>query len=328
MMGRREFISIVGGCIPAVSRVAVAQTGTKTKVIGVLSLTSPDTSAHLAKAGADALRELGWVLGQNLTAISRYAYGRLERVHELAAELVSSDVDLIWTGGDFTIAASHGATKKIPIVFFAASDPVNSGFALTLARPGKNLTGISGMYHELNAKRLELFHTAVPNAKRVAIIAHPNDPQRSRIATELDEAARKLQVKLTLHDVGAAEQIPDAFAAVAKEGADGLLVAPHTLFFFNRVLVAESAAKSRLPAIYPYSEATTAGGLMSYASDLIDQMRRSAALVDKVLKGAKPGDIPVEQPTKFELVINLRTAKALGLTIPESLLVRADELIH
>jgi putative ABC transport system substrate-binding protein len=327
-MNRRAFITIVGGCIPAVPRVAGAQAGAKTKVIGVLSLTSPDTSAHLAKAGADALRELGWVQGQNLTAVSRYAYGRLERVAELAAELVRSNVDLIWTGGDFTIAASQAATSKIPIVFFAASDPVNSGFALTLARPGKNLTGVSGMYHELNAKRLELFHTAVPSAKHVAIIAHPNDPQRPRIATELDEAARKLQVRLTLHDVGAAEQIPDAFAAIAKEGADGLLVAPHTLFFFNRVLVAESAAKSHLPAIYPYSEAATAGGLMSYASDLIDQMRRSAALIDKVLKGTKPGDIPVEQPTKFELIINVKTAKALGLTIPPSLLGRADQAIE
>jgi putative tryptophan/tyrosine transport system substrate-binding protein len=143
----------------------------------------------------------------------------------------------------------------------------------------------------------------------------------------LDEAARKLQVRLTLHDVGTAEQIPDAFAAIAKEGANGLLVAPHTLFFFNRVLVAESAAKSHLPAIYPYSEAATAGGLMSYASDLIDQMRRSAALIDKVLKGANPGDIPVEQPTKFELMINLKTAKALGLTMPQTLLLRADRVI-
>jgi putative ABC transport system substrate-binding protein len=328
-VNRRAFITIVGGCIPAVPRIAGAQAGAKTKVIGVLSLTSPDTSTHLAKAGSDALRELGWVLGQNLTSISRYAYGRLERVPELAAELVRSNVDLIWTGGDFTIAASHAATNKIPIVFFAASDPVNSGFALTLARPGKNLTGISGMYHELNAKRLELFHTAVPKAKHIAIIAHPNDPQRPRIAIQLEEAARKLQVRLTLHDVGAAEQIPDAFSAIAKEGADGLLVAPHTLFFFNRVLVAESAAKFHLPAIYPYSEAaTTSDGLMSYASDLIDQMRRSAALVDKVLKGAKPGDIPVEQPTKFELVINLKTARALGLTIPQTLLLQANQVIE
>src|SRR5215831_14894717 len=200
-MDRRAFIAIVGGGIPAVLRIAGAQAGGKNKVIGVLSLTSPETSAHLAKAGADALREHGWVLGQNLTAISRYAYGRLERLPELAQELVRSNVDLIWTGGDFTIAASHAATDKIPIVFFAASDPVASGFALTLARPGKNLTGISGLYHELNAKRLELFHTAVPKAKHIAIIAHPNDPQRPRIATELDEAARKLQVRLTLHDV-------------------------------------------------------------------------------------------------------------------------------
>src|SRR5262245_11188853 len=271
-MDRRAFITMVGACIPAVPRLARAPAGAETKVIGVLSLASPDTSADLAKAGTDALRERGWVLGQNLTAISRYAYGRLERVPELAAELVSSNVDLLWTGGDFTIAALHAATTKIPIVFFAASDPVNSRFALTLARPGKNLTGVSGMYHELNAKRLELFHTAVPNAKRVAIIAHPNDPQRLRITTELDEAARKLQVRLKLHDVGTAEQIPDAFAAIAKEGADGLLVAPHPLFFFNRVLIAEAAAKSHLPAIYAYSEAATAGGLMSYASDLVDQM--------------------------------------------------------
>jgi putative ABC transport system substrate-binding protein len=327
-MERRAFIATVGGSIFAAARLAGAQAGAQTKVIGVLSLTSPDTSTHLAQAGSDALRELGWVLGQNLTPISRYAYGRLDRVPELAQELVRSNVDVIWTGGDFTITASHAATDKIPIVFFAASDPVASGFALTLARPGKNLTGISGMYHELNAKRLELFHTAVPKAKHIAIIAHPNDPQRPRIATQLEEAARKLQVRLTLRDVGAAEQIPDVFAAIAKEGVDGLLVAPHTLFFFSRALVAESAAKSHLPAIYPYSEAATEGGLMSYASDLVDQMRRSAALVDKVLKGAKPGDIPVEQPTKFELVINLKTAKALGLTIPQTLLLRADQIIE
>src|SRR5262249_11014910 len=327
-MDRRAFITVVGGSIFAATRLAWAQAGAKTKVIGVLSLTSPDTSTHLAKAGSDALHELGWVLGQNLTSISRYAYGRVERVPELAQELVRSNVDLIWTGGDFTIAASHAATDKIPIVFFAASDPVASGFALTLARPGKNLTGISGLYHELNAKRLELFHTAVPKAKHIAIIAHPNDPQRPRIATQLEEAARKLQVRLTLHDVGAAEQIPDVFAAIAKEGADGVLVAPHTLFFFNRVLVAESAAKSHLPAIYPYSEAATVGGLMSYASDLVDQMRRSAALADKVLKGTKPGDIPVEQPTKFEFLINLKTARELGLTFPQTLLLRADQVIE
>ena len=327
-MDRRAFITMVGGSILAGPRVAGAQAGAKTKAIGVLSLTSPDMSAHLAKAGSDALRELGWILGQNLTSISRYAYGRLERVPELAQELVRNNVDLIWTGGDFTIAASHAATDKIPIVFFAASDPVASGFALTLARPGKNLTGISGLYHELNAKRLELFHTALSKAKHIAIIAHPNDPQRPRIAIQLEEAARKLQVRLTLQDVGAAEQISDAIAAIAKEGADGLLVAPHTLFFFNRVLVADSASKFHLPAIYPYSEAAAVGGLMSYASDLIDQMRRSAALVDKVLKGAKPGDIPVEQPTKFEFVINLKTAKALGLTIPQTLLLRADQVIE
>jgi len=287
MIDRRAFITMAGGAILVVPLAAAGQPAAKSKVVGVLSLTSPDTSAHLAKAGSDALRELGWVQRQNITFISRFAYGRLEQVPNLAAELVQSNVDLIWTGGDFTITAAQTATDKIPIVFFAASDPVASGFAVTLARPGKNLTGISGMYHELNAKRLELFHAAVPNAKRIAIIAHPNDPQRPRIATQLEDAARKLQVRLTLHDVGAVEQIPEAFAAMSKEGADGLLVAPHTLFFFNRAVVAERAAKAHLPAIYPYSEAAV-GGLMSYASDLLDQMRRAAALIDKVLKGSWP----------------------------------------
>ena len=328
MMNRRTFLGGLTLGTLAVPRVGEPQPGAKAKVVGVLSLTSPETSAHLAKAGSDALRELGWIDGQNIAFISRFASGRLDRVPGLALELVQADVDLIWTGGDFTINAVHRATDKIPIVFFAAADPVASGFAVTLAHPGKNLTGISGLYHELNSKRLEFLHLAVPNARRIAIIAHPSDPQRPRIAAQLDDAARKLQLRMTLHDVGAVEQIPEVFATIVKEGTDGLLVAPHTLFFFNRAVVAEWAAKIHLPAIYSYSEATAAGGLMSYASDLLDQMRRSAALVDKVLRGAKPADLPVEQPTKFEFVINLKTAKALGLKIPQSVLARADQVIE
>ncbi|HEV2056810.1 MAG TPA: ABC transporter substrate-binding protein [Methylomirabilota bacterium] len=276
------------------------------------------------------LRELGWVEGQNIVIDYRYAEGRFDRLPDLAAELVRLKVDIIVAQPLPAAAAAKNATETIPIVMISGgADPVGLGLIATLARPGGNVTGSSySAGQEIGGKQLELLKKTVPKVRRVAILSNPANPGHPPMVGELNVAARSLGVQLQLLEVRGPNEFDGAFAAMATERAGALLVLSDGMFNLHRTRLADLAARSRLPAAYGVREFVDAGGLMSYGPSLRDLYRRSAAYVDKILKGAKPADLPVEQPTKFELVINLKTAKALGLTIPPSLLQRADELIQ
>jgi len=298
----------------------------KTTRIGYLSFRSGP--AHLEEAFRQGLRELGYVEGHNLAIEYRWADFKPDRAATLAAELVSLKVDVIVsTGGPIPAKAAKKATKTIPIVF-TVSDPVGLGLVARLDRPGGNLTGINILTVELNAKRLELLKDAVPGVSRVAVLANPANPATAEALEELQVAGRALRVKVQVLEARERQEIDTAFVAMARGRAEALLVMNDPMFLTQRERIVDLAAKHRLPGIFQFREFAEAGGLLSYAANLADIYRRLAYYVDKILKGAKPGELPVEQPTKFELVINLKTAKALGLTIPPSLRLRADELIQ
>ena len=298
----------------------------KTAHIGYLSFRSGPS--YLDEAFRQGLRELGYFEGQNIAIEYRWGDFKPDRVSTLAVELVRLKVDMIIsTGGAVPATAAKRATQTIPIVF-TAGDPVGAGLVARLDRPGGNLTGVSVLTIALNTKRLELLKEAVPSVSRVAVLANPANPAIRGVLKELEDAARALRVKLHVLEVRERQGIDDAFAAIARERAGALLVVSDPMFQSQRERIVDLAAKHRLPGIFEWRDFAEAGGLMSYATNLTDMYRRLAIYVDRILKGAKPGDLPVEQPTKFELVINVRTAKALGLTIPPSLLLRADRLIE
>ncbi|MFZ1058456.1 MAG: ABC transporter substrate-binding protein [Candidatus Rokuibacteriota bacterium] len=308
---------------------AAAQPPGKVPRIGYLSAGSPSGAPHLLEAFRQGLRELGWVEGQNIVIDYRFAEGRFERLPDLAADLVRLKVDIIVAVPTPGAAAAKNATETIPIVVIGVRDPVGIGLIASLARPGGNITGLSfsvGM--EILSKGLELLKETVPKVRRVAILSNPGNPAHPLAIREVNVAARSLGVQLQLLEPRGPNEFDGAFAAMAKERVGALLVIADSMFILHRTQLADLAARSRLPAMYGYREHPEAGGLMSYGSSLRDLWRRAATFVDKILKGAKPGDLPVEQPTKFELVINLKTAKALGLTIPQSVLIRADEVIR
>jgi putative tryptophan/tyrosine transport system substrate-binding protein len=277
-----------------------------------------------------ALRELGYIEGQNIASEYRYAEGKRDRLPERAAELVRLKVDIIVAlGGDPLILAAMNATKTIPIVMVGAGiDPVTAGFVESLARPGGNVTGLTNLGGELGGKRLELLKEAVPKVARVAVLYDPANPPDVRGVKEvLPAAARALGLTIQPREVRAADGFERVFAALGKERPDGLYVRAGPLMNANVKRIVGFALKSRLPSVYTNREAVEAGGLMSYSADLADSYRRVAYFVDRILKGAKPADLPVEQPTKFELVINLKTAKQIGLTIPPEVIARANRLI-
>ncbi len=307
---------------------AEAQQAQKVPRIGTLWGNSISTSAHLLEAFRRGLRELGYVEGQNIAIEHRSAEGKWERLPDLAAELVRLKVDVIVTAGTPTALAAKQATRMIPIVMAFTADPIESGLVASLARPGGNVTGLSGMDTELGGKRLQLLKQVVPGASRVAVLSNPTNPYIGLVLRGTEAAARVLGVQLQPLEIRAPEDIERAFEAAIKGDANALTVVEDVLIFTHRARIAALAAKSRLPAIYSFRESVEAGGLMSYAANLADSYRRAAIYVDKILKGAKPADLPVEQPTRFELVINLKTAKALGLTIPQSVLIRADQVIE
>jgi putative ABC transport system substrate-binding protein len=283
----------------------------------------------LVDAFRQRLRELGWVEGQNIVIDYRYAEDRVDRLPDLAAELVRLKVDLIVSFGTQGVTAAKNATETIPIVMIAVRDPVGTGLIASLARPGGNVTGVSGYAGlEIVAKQLELLKETVPKIRRVAILSNPANAYHQLAIREVNVAARSLGVQLQLLEARGPNEFDGAFAAMAKERVGGLLVLSDATFNNHRTRLADLAARSRLPAAYGVRESVEAGGLMSYGTSFLDLHRRSAAYVDKILKGAKPADLPVEQPTKFELVINLKTAKALGLEVPPTLLARADEVIE
>jgi ABC-type uncharacterized transport system substrate-binding protein len=312
---------------------AAAQPPARVARIGYLltsSLESPETRAVLT-AFREGLGDLGYVEGQNIVIEYRSAEGRIERFADLARELVALKVELIVAGATPTARGARQATATLPIVAFAMGDPVGDGLVASLARPGGNVTGSTFLGPQLVPKRLELLKTLLPRASRIAVLWHPgafSDRTMGEMWKETEAAAQTLGVHLQRAEVRAAADIEGAFSRMAAERADAVLVFPSTLLFNERARLVAFAARHRLPAMFNAREFVERGGLIGYGASLADLIRRSAIYVDKILKGAKPADLPVEQPTKFELTVNLKTAKALGLTVPRSLLVRADHVIE
>jgi putative ABC transport system substrate-binding protein len=313
----------------AVAVIAEAQRPKKIPRIGYLVEGDPTTESTRSKGIQLALRELGYIEGQNIATEYRYAEGRSDRQPELAAELVRLKVDIIVTAGGGIIQAAKNATNTIPIVMAGSpNDPVEAGLVESLARPGGNVTGLTNLTRELGGKRLELLKEAVPKLARVAVLYDPAVRVSAHEVKEvLPVAARGLGLTLQPWEVRSADGFEKVFAALSKQRPDGLFVSGGPLMRDNQKRILGVALKSRLPSVYPQREYVDAGGLMYYGADIADSYRRVAYFVDRILKGAKPTDLPVEQPTKFELVINLKTAKQIGLTIPQSVLYRADKVI-
>ena len=311
-------------------RVAVeAQQPKKVPRIGYLSVSSPSAMSTRTEAFRQGLRELGYVEGKNIVIEWRSAEGKRDRLPSLAAELVRLKVDIIVTAGPPATRSAKEATVTIPIVFAQDGDPVASGFVASLARPGGNITGLSTLAPELSGKRLELLKEIVPRLSRVAVLGNSTNPANAQVLKETELAAGVFGVKLQYLDVLDPKDIETAFRAASKGRADAVLMTVSGgVVLSQRTQVVELAAKSRLPAMYIIREYVETGGLMSYGVSLIDLDRRAATYVDKILKGAKPADLPVEQPTKFEFIINLTAAKQIGLTIPPNVLVRADKVIR
>jgi putative ABC transport system substrate-binding protein len=321
---------ILAGSILLAPLAAEAQETGKVARIGFLGL-NPGASPHLREAFLQGLRDLGYVEGRTVVIEYRSAEGKPERFPALAAELIALKVDVIVTGGGTpTALAAKQATRTIPIVFASAPDPVADGLITSLARPGGNITGLSNLTPELVGKRLEQLKQAVPGVSRVAVLWQPGAvPERTEkdMLKGAEVAGRALGVRLQFVEARGPADFDRAFSDMTRARAAALTVLGSAMFNNERRRLVDLVAKNRLPAVYSSREYVDAGGLMSYGSDLADLFRRAATYVDRILKGTKPGDLPVEQPTKFELVINLRTAKALGLTIPPSVLGRADQVI-
>jgi putative tryptophan/tyrosine transport system substrate-binding protein len=294
----------------------------------ILIPTSESNLSARVEAFRQRLRELGYVEGKNIFIEYRYADGKLERLPDLADELVRLKVDVIVTPGGSAILAAKKASATIPMVFAAAPDPVGSGLVSSLARPGGNITGLSMMAPDLEGKRLELLKEAFPKVARVAFLRDRSGARGNKALTEMEAAAKALGLKLLSLEVRSLDDFGGAFARAKKERAQALITTPGGLINTQQRRVLDFAAKNRLPAIYPYSEFVEAGGLMSYGPGNTDLWRRAADFVDKILKGAKPADLPVEQATKFEFIINLKAAKQIGLTIPPNVLARADKVIR
>ena len=330
-MRRREFITFLGGLAAAWPITGRAQQAAKVARIGYLVGASLSLSPHLHEAFRQGLRDLGYVEGRNVVIEYRDAEGKYERFPALATELMALKVGVIVVTSTPSAAVVKQATRTIPIVFTWAADPVGSGLVTSLARPGGNITGSSFLAPDLIGKRLELLKRALPGISRVAALWHPGDyveRMEKDMLTEANLAAGVLGLRLQVVEARGPEDFDRAFSDMTRARAGALTVLPSTMFIIERRRLVDLAAKNRLPAVYTWREFVDAGGLMAYGPNLADLYRRAATYVDKILKGAKPGDLPVEQPTKFELVINLKTAKALGLTIPPSLLARADEVIQ
>jgi ABC-type uncharacterized transport system substrate-binding protein len=322
---RREFITLLGGA--AAWPMAARGQQAAMPVIGFLFYGSPEGSSELS-AFRQGLREHGYMEGLNVVIEYRFARGRVEQLPALAAELVGLKPDVIVTPGTPASVAVKQATSTIPIVFAGVADAVGAVLVANIARPGGNVTGLTSISAELGGKRLELLKGIVPNAWRVAILYNPADRANVLVLKELQDAASPLGLMLLPLDVKAPGEFAGAFAAMTRERIDAFFGAAGILTFEHRTAIVDLAAKNRIPAMWGHRQFVEVGGLMSYAVNFYDQVRRAASYVDQILKGSKPGDLPVQQPTKFELVINLKTAKALGLELPPSLLALADEVIE
>ena len=307
---------------------AHAQQPTKVPRIGYLAGPSLSSLSARTEAFRQGLRELGYVEGKNIMMEYRYAEGKLDRLPALAAELVHLKVGVIVTGGPTPTRAAKEATNTIPIVMANDADPVGSGVVASLARPGGNITGLSNLAPEISGKRLELLKEVVPRLSRLAVLGTSTTSGTAQVSKEMELAAGALGVKLQNLDVLSAKDIETAFREASKGRAEAVLVLASAVAGSHRTQIVELAVKGRLPAIYNVAEFVEDGGLMSYGVSVIDLYRRAATYVDKILKGAKPADLPVEQPVKFELIINLKAAKQIGLTIPPNVLARADRVIR
>jgi putative ABC transport system substrate-binding protein len=306
---------------------AEAQQPKKVPRIGFLSPLSPSTISDRVEAFRQGLRELGYVEGRNIVIEWRYAEGKFDRLPALAAELVRLKVDVVVTAGPTPTRAAKGATVTIPIVMGFDNDPVGNGFVTSLARPSGNITGLSTLYPEISGKQLELLKEIVPSLFRVAVLGSSTTPGDAQALRETELAARAFGLKLQYLDVLGSKDIETVFRAASKGRAGALLVLTSPVFVLQRTQIAEFAVKSRLATIYDRREFVEDGGLMSYGTNFADLSRRAATYVDKILRGAKPADLPVEQPKTFEFIINLKAAKQIGLTIPPNVLVRADRVI-
>jgi putative ABC transport system substrate-binding protein len=328
VVDRRTFIGRVAGALLAASLAAEAQQAGTVPRIGLLSAFSPSDAAGWYEALRQGLRDLGWIEGKNIRIEYRYAEGHNDRLPDLAAELVRLNVDIIVTSVTTDTLPAKEATRTIPIVMASAADPVGMGIVASLARPGRNVTGLSQIAPELAGKRLELLKEIVPNLSRVGVMWNPGDRGSTVNWQELQLPARSLGIQLHSLETRSPTGFDQVFADASRLRVGALAILPDPLFARNLRRIADLAVKNRLPAIFHLREFVDSGGLVTYGPNRADMFRRAAVYVDKILKGAKPADLPIERPTKFELVINMKTAKALGLTIPQSLLLRADEVIQ
>ena len=327
-MRRRNFIMLMGGTAATWPLAARAQMQRKMARIGYLGAGIRTASPNPRDAFLQGLRDLGYVEGQNFVLVDRYAEGQQERLPELAAELVRLEVDIIVAPTSGSAKAAKDATPTIPIVMAASGDPIGLGLVAGLARPGGNVTGPSMMNAEIIGKRMQLLKEVVPGLARVAVLANSVNPIHTLFWRETEPAARELGLELQPVEARVPEDFEAAFAAATRGKAGALIAFDDALTYNYRTRVVALAAASRLPALYGYREFPDEGGLMSYGANMASHYRHAAGYVDKILRGARPGDIPVEQPTKFDLIVNLKTAKALGLELSPSLLARADEVIE
>ena len=325
---RRELLIALGVAALAWAGAVRAQAPSTLRRIGMLSGFSPSGYAPSYQAFRLGLRDLGWVEGKNISIEYRHAEGRHDRLPELAADLVRLKVDVIVTAATSDALAAQKATKAIPIVMVAAGNPVANGLVESLARPGGNVTGLSQMLQELSGKRLALLKEVVPKLSHVAVLWNPQSASATLNWKENQQPARQLGIELHSLEVRSPSELDKAFEAATNVRAGALAILPDPVISTNLERIVDFAAKSRLPSIYQSSEFADAGGLVTYGPDRADLFRRAATYVDKILKGTKPGDLPVDQPTKLELVVNLKTAKAIGITIPQSVLFRADKVIE
>ena len=327
-MKRREFLALLGGAGIAASDPARAQPAGKVRRIGFMGNSTETLEANLVAPFRKALRDLGYVEGRDIVIEYRWAEGDYERFPALVAELIAANVDVIVTAGTPAALAVKKATNTVPLVMVAVGDPVGTGIVPNLARPGGNITGLSSIAPDLEGKRLGLLREVVPNLSHVAFFLNPANAFHSVSIQQARVAAQSLGITLQPLEVDKSEQLDTAFASIVKEKPDALLILADRVFLHNRGRMMEFATQQRLPSVNAYRELVEAGGLMSYGPSYEDMHRRAAVYVDKILKGARPADLPVEQPTKFTLLVNLKAAKALGLTVPASLLARADEVME
>jgi putative ABC transport system substrate-binding protein len=328
-IARRDFMLALAGAAAAWPLAARAQQARKIFRIGYLGVSSSSLEPHYVEAFRQRLRDLGHIEGESIAIEYRWADGEDDRLPNLAAELVRLNPDIIVTTGTPSTLAAMQATKTIPIIMASSADPVAAGLVANLARPKENVTGFTILGPELEAKRLELLKQTVPSAARVAILRNPSNPAVVSYFEAIKTASQSLRIAVDpVAEVRRADEFDDAFSAIVSARPDALAVLADRFLLAHRKRIVEFAAANRLPSMYPYREYVDAGGLISYAPSNVELFRGAAIYVDKILKGAKPTDLPVQEPTKFELVVNLKTAKALGLTIPPTLLFTADEVIE